>query len=93
MAGVSNPSTPNVQHSTMADRTGALGVVVTTGTSPVVGTFYAVTVLEDATFAAFTEADAEGQSMTGFVVPAGVTLYGRITGYTLASGKVRAYKA
>lgn len=93
MAGVSNPSIPNVQHSTTADRTGALGVVVTTNTSPVTGVFYAVTVLEDATFAAFSEDDAEGQTMTGFVVPAGVTLYGRITGYTLTSGKVRAYKA
>lgn len=93
MAGVANPSIPNMVHETVVDRSGALGVVVTTNTSAVTGSFYAVTVLEDATFSAFSESDASGQAMTGFAVPAGVTLYGRITGYTLTSGKVRAYKA
>lgn len=75
------------------DVTGASGVVVTTNTAAVTGSFYAVQVLEDATFSAFTESDASGQSMTGFAIPAGVTLYGNITGYTLTSGKVRAYLA
>lgn len=74
---------------------GENGVTVTTNTSSVLapagGSFTAIQVLEDATFSAFTEIGAAGQAMTGFVVPAGITLFGRITGYTLTSGKVRAY--
>jgi len=93
MAGVSNPLTPNLLHNTVADRTGALGNVVTTNTSAVTGSFYAVQILEDATFSAFVETGSSGQAMTGFSIPAGVTLYGNITGYTLTSGKVRAYRA
>lgn len=77
------------------DGGGQAGVTVTTNTSPVSapagGSFTAVQVLEDATFSAFAELGASGQSMTGFVVPSGVTLFGRITAYTLTSGKVRAY--
>ena len=73
------------------DQSGRLGVVVTTNTSAVTGSFSAVQVLADATFSAWAEDGASGQAMTGFVVPAGTVLYGRITGYTLTSGKVRAY--
>lgn len=80
---------------TIVDGGGQAGVTVTTNTSsvaaPAGGSFTAVQVLEDATFSAFTEIGASGQSMTGFVVPSGVTLFGRITAYTLTSGKVRAY--
>lgn len=68
-----------------------LGVVVTTNTSAVAGTFAAIQVLADATFSALAELGATGQAMTGFVIPAGTTLYGKFTGYTLTSGKVRAY--
>lgn len=31
--------------------------------------------------------------MTGFVIPAGTTLLGDFTAFTLASGKVRGYKS
>lgn len=75
------------------DVTGRGGVVVTTNTSAVTGVFCAIQVIEDANFSAFVETDSAGQAMTGFAIPAGVTLYGNITGYTLASGKVRAYRA
>lgn len=70
------------------------GVVVTTNTSQVNGNFYAIQVLEDATFSAFVESNASGQAMTGFPIPAGTVLYNGmgITSYTLSSGKVRAYK-
>lgn len=70
---------------------GLAGVVVTTNTSPVSGQFTVIQVLEDANFSAFSETGASGQAMTGFVIPAGVAIFGRITGYTLASGKVRAH--
>lgn len=76
---------------TIVDGGGQAGVTVTTNTAAVTGTFTAITVLEDANFSAFTETGATGQAMTGFTIPAGTTLFGRITGYTLASGKVRAY--
>ena len=70
---------------------GENGVTVTTNTTAVTGSFTAIQVLEDATFSVFTETGATGQAMTGFVVTAGTILFGRITAYTLASGKVRAY--
>jgi hypothetical protein len=75
----------------VVDGGGQAGVTVTTNTTAVTGSFTAVQVLEDATFSAFTETGATGQAMTGFAIPAGTTLFGRITGYTLTSGKVRAY--
>lgn len=76
----------------VTDKTGQYGVVVTTGTTAVTGRFSHIQVLVDATFSAFSEA-ATGDAMTGFSIPAGVTLSGVITGYTLSSGAVRAYIA
>lgn len=73
------------------DGGGQAGVVVTTNTSAVTGTFSSIQILEDATFSVFTESGASGQAMTGFSIPAGTVLFGRITAYTLTSGKVRAY--
>jgi hypothetical protein len=73
----------------------ALGVVVeTTGSTAVTGKFYAIQVLEAATFSTFTENGASGDAMTGFSVPAGTILYNGlgITAFTLSGGKVRAYK-
>ena len=71
---------------------GTFGVTVTTGTEVVSGAFTSITVLADATFAAFSETGANGDVMTGFVISAGTTIFGNITSYTLTSGKVRAYK-
>lgn len=70
------------------------GVVVETGTTAVTGDFYAIQVLTAATFTTFTENGATGDAMTGFSVPAGVTLYNGlgITAFTLSAGAVRAYK-
>jgi hypothetical protein len=70
------------------------GVVVETGTDAVTGKFYAIQVLSDATFSAFTENGASGDVMTGFAIPAGTVIYNGlgITAFTLTSGKVRAYK-
>lgn len=70
------------------------GVVTETGTTPVTGDFYAIQVIEAATFTTFTENGASGDAMTGFSVPAGTMLYNGkgITAFTMSSGKVRAYK-
>lgn len=93
MPGAVNSNNPNIIHPTQVDRTGALGVTVTTDTSLVTGdTWYAIQVLEDAVFSTFTESGVSGQAMTGFTVPAGMTIYGVISAYQLSSGKVRAYK-
>lgn len=72
----------------------ALGVVVETGTTAVTGKFYAVQVLEAATFSTFTENGSSGDAMTGFSIPAGTILYNGlgITAFTLSAGRVRAYK-
>ena len=67
------------------------GTVNTTNTAAVAGNFRAVQILADAVFSAFAEAGATGQAITGITLPAGLILYGRITGYTLTSGAVRAY--
>jgi len=76
---------------TVVDGGGQAGVVVETGTTAVTGSFSSITILADAVFSAFTETDATGDAMTGFTIPAGVTLFGKITAFTLTSGKVRAY--
>lgn len=71
---------------------GYLGAVTTIDTVAVTGQFYAIQILEDANFSAFVAVGDSG-SMTGFVVQAGMIIFGRVTAYTLASGKVRAYKS
>lgn len=70
------------------------GVVVETGTDAVIGKFYAIQVLSDATFSTLTENGSSGDVMTGFAIPAGTVIYNGlgITAFTLTSGKVRAYK-
>ena len=73
------------------DKSGQAGVVVTTTTTAVTGVFTAIQILEDVVFTTLTETGKSGDNMTGFPIPAGVTLFGNFTAYTLASGKVRAY--
>ena len=68
---------------------GQQGIVTETGTTAVTGNFRAIQVLADATFTTFTESGAGGDAMTGFSIPAGTVLYGRITAFTLSAGKVR----
>lgn len=70
---------------------GQHGVVVETGTTAITGNFVAIQVLNDATFSAFAENSASGDAMTGFSIPAGITIFGDITGFTLSAGKVRAH--
>lgn len=69
---------------------GQNGVVVETGTDAVTGDFYAIQILETATFSTLTEANKTGDAMTGFAISPTV-IYGNFTAFTLTSGKVRAY--
>lgn len=74
-----------------ADLSGRKGAVIAADTVPVVGPFSAVTVLSDCVFSAFDESGTTG-SMVGLTLPAGLTFHGNITGFTLSSGAVRAYR-
>lgn len=75
----------------VADNSGGSGGTVSVGTVQAVGPFRAIQVFEDCVFSEFTEVGFTG-AMTGLIVPAGMTIFGSITSYTLSSGKVRAYK-
>ena len=71
---------------------GISAATITTNTTAVTGTFAAITVLSDAVFTSLTRANTTG-SLGSTTVPAGVTIFGDITGYQLASGAVIAYGA
>lgn len=68
------------------------GAVTETGTTAVTGDFSHIQVLADAVFATFTERLGSGDAMTGFTIAVGTVITGRISAFTLTSGKVRAYK-
>ena len=73
---------------------GLFGVVTTTGTGAVTGNFALIQCLTATTFTTFTETNGSGSVMTGFSIPAGTIIRGRITAYTCSSGNtVRAHKA
>lgn len=64
------------------------------GTEAVTGSFYAIQVLEDATFSVLTDltADATSADISGVVIKAGIVLFGDFTAFTLSGGTVRAYR-
>lgn len=68
---------------------GQRGVVNTSDTSAVTGNFSCIQIVEDTVFTSLTEEEATGSIATTWT--AGSFIFGRITGYQLASGKVRAY--
>ena len=74
---------------------GAGGILVETGTTAQTGDFCEIQILELASFGVLTEsrADALGDAMTGFDIPAGIILKGKFTAFTLTKGKVRATKS
>ena len=89
--GTAAPAGTETDPKYVRDRNGMFGVHVDTDTTPATGTFHSITILEEATFSAFVEVGATGNAMTGFAIPAGVTIFGNITSFTHTSGKVRAY--
>jgi hypothetical protein len=74
------------------EETGLNAATITTDTAAVTGTFAAITVIADAVFTSLTRANTTG-TLGATTVPAGVTIFGDITGYELASGAVIAYGA
>lgn len=73
---------------------GQAGVIYETGTTVLTSLDVAkITILEAATFTTLTNTLATGDALTGFVIPAGIDLYGKFTAVTLTSGKIAMYKA
>lgn len=69
---------------------GQRGTINTADTNAVTGVEVScIQVVEDAVFSSFTEEGATGSIATAWT--AGSFIFGRITAYTLSSGKVRAY--
>lgn len=74
------------------DTAGAAAATITTNTTAVTGTFTAITAIADTVFTSLTRSNTTG-ALGSVTVPAGVTIFGSITGYQLASGAVIAYGA
>jgi len=80
---------------------GQAGAIVETGTTAITGkNIVAIQFIEDTVFSALTPADttngygvpaANGDTLASVTLPAGMTIYGRWTAFTLASGKIIAY--
>ena len=73
---------------------GLAGSINETGTTAVTGVdVCSIVCLTATTFATLTDTLATGDALTGIALPAGTTLYGKFTAFTLTSGAVRAYKS
>tara|TARA_R110000824_G_scaffold156675_1_gene329863 strand:- start:1267 stop:1572 length:306 start_codon:yes stop_codon:yes gene_type:complete len=80
---------------------GQAGAIVETSTTAITGkNIVAIQFIEDTIFTALTPADTthgygvgsyNGDTLGSVTLPAGMTIYGRWTAFTLASGKVIAY--
>ena len=72
---------------------GQSGATFESGTDAVSGDFCALQVVGEAVLASLSWPELSGDSLVGVTIPAGVVIYGQISGFTLASGSVLAYKA
>jgi hypothetical protein len=68
------------------------GAVYTADTSSVEGNFGAIQALEDSVFTSLNVGNWGGSATDDLPLPAGATIFGNFTSYTLTSGKVVAYK-
>lgn len=71
---------------------GQAGAVFESGTTAVTGGFCAIHVIAEAVFSALDWPELSGDTLTGVTIPAGTTIFGEISGFTLTSGSVLAYK-
>lgn len=72
---------------------GQRGFVFVDGTSATPGNFAAIQVIDDAQFSALSVLSSTVGNLTSIVLGTGTIIYGPFTSFTLASGKVIAYKA
>jgi hypothetical protein len=81
---------------------GQAGAIVETSTTAVTGkSIVAIQMIEDTVFAALTPSDTtngygvgsyNGDTLGSVTLPAGMTIYGHWTAFTLTSGKIIAYQ-
>jgi len=72
---------------------GEYGGDIITTTGAVTGTWFAITCMSGTVFATLTELGVTRTGTIGSMLfPAGVTIYGAFTNFTLTSGSVRCYK-
>jgi hypothetical protein len=94
--------TPSQQYTVIATGNvalGQLGCILEESIDPVTGTFVALQFLEDTVFTTLTPESSifigtsggSGDSVSSNTFPQGITVFGRWTGFTLASGSVIAY--
>lgn len=57
------------------------------------GPWSEIQILSAATFTTLTDLEGSGDAMTGFAIPAGITLFGKFVAVTLGSGTIRLYKS
>lgn len=79
--------TNNIDKQTFGQR----GAKIVTDTATTTGEFCALQILENATFSSLTWPELEGTFPTDVAISAGTVIYGQITSFALASGKVLAY--
>jgi len=72
---------------------GENGGIYESGTTAITGNFDAILALEATVLASATISNIAGDSFASMPIPAGVIIYGKITAFTLTSGKVIAYNA
>jgi hypothetical protein len=72
---------------------GQRGFVYVGDTTAITGNFAAIQVIADAVFSAMTALNSTVGGLVGATLTAGTIIYGPFTSFTLASGKVIAYKA
>lgn len=73
---------------------GAYGGMIVTSAVAVTGTWMAITCLSGTVFATLTELGfTRSGGIASAVFPAGSTIFGAFTNFTLTSGSVRAYNA
>lgn len=74
---------------------GESGAVIESGTTAITGYFNAITFISDTVFSLLTPApnySFSTDTISGITFPAGLTIYGKFTAFTLTSGSVIAYK-
>ena len=93
MATLANQSQANLQSF------GQNGFNVVTGTAAQTGDYSAITIVTDTVVASITATNIQlngsesATALSGVTLPAGTTIFGKITGFTLTSGSVIAYYA
>lgn len=93
MATLANQSQANLQSF------GQNGFNVVTGTAAQTGNYSAITIVTDTVVASITATNIQKNgsesptALSGVTLPAGTTIFGNITGFTLTSGSVIAYYA